>query len=106
MIEAPAKDIITDTTVEYDDNDVGREWLFINELDPLDWEYSFASRFEDIGINNDCKLKNNTVVLVLSDPVETIHPTKGRMLVSQILAHTTMWVSTASLKPIERKPNQ
>ena len=106
----------TDLSIENDtetyDGEIGSEWLFLNPDKPLDRVFTFASRLEDVGCRekHDCEMKNNTKVLVLSEPVEAWHPARpgdGKFLVSRVLApsHPAMWVPTACLVPIDRKPN-
>lgn len=82
------------------DTEAGKFFLFVEGLEP-EHEFQFSSTLEGIGINYDCRLKNFTRVLVLSDPISVESPRHGPLLVTQIMAHTIMWVRSASIVEID-----
>jgi len=92
-----------DQSIEIDDSEIGRTYLFWCKNFPDDATFGFSSTLENIGIveKHDCMLKNKTEVLVLSEPIEANHPQMGTILVSRIIAHTAMWVGSNALVPVD-----
>jgi hypothetical protein len=92
-----------ENNIDLDDTEIGKKYLFWVPNAPDNAFLSFSSTLENIGImeKHDCLLKNKTEVLVLSDPTEANHASMGPILVSRIMAHTIMWVATASLHIID-----
>lgn len=93
-----------DTLLNEADTDIGREFYFWLSAYPEGYEFTFSSQLENIGDpgKHDVLLKNKTRVLVLSDPTEAYHPSRGNFLVAKVLAHTTVWLPINSLVPIDR----
>ncbi len=81
----------------------GRVFLFWNDEFPDNAMMKFSSTLENIGNvdRHDRILKNKTRVIALSEPAEAHHLTRGPMLVTKIMAHEIMWVSTWSLHEIK-----
>jgi hypothetical protein len=88
-----------------DDSEIGRRCLFWIRESPEGTPFGFASKFENIGHvdRHDCWLKNKTEVIVMSEPIEAVHPTLGKILVSKVVADKVMWVGTHALRFIEDK---
>lgn len=86
-----------------DESEIGRRFLFWAKEFADDEVLGFASKIENIGIveKHDCRLKNKTEVIALSEPTEARHATKGPILVTKILAHEVMWVHTWALHEIK-----
>ena len=87
-----------------EDMETGKMFLFWNTEFPDHVSMKFSSTLENIGNvdKHDCELKNKTQVIALSEPTEAHHLTRGPMLVTKIMAHTIMWVSTWSLHEIKK----
>jgi hypothetical protein len=98
------QEIVLKTDIKLDDSDIGRSYLFWIKGRPDHEQFSFSSTLENIPYKekHDCSLKNKTEVLILSDPTESWHPLRGNFLVSKILAHKIMWVTTAWLHIIDK----
>ena len=56
---------------------------------------NLSSKLEDIGINWDVEVKNNTPVIILSDPIKVVSPKHGEMEVIQVCSDDkTFWART------------
>lgn len=101
-------DTIIETDFTLDESEIGRKYLFRNESFPPGTPLGFSSTIENIGIveKHDCQLKNNTIVIALSDPTEAKHATRGPLLVTKVLSTQTMWVPTFMLHEIPDDGNE
>jgi len=88
---------------ELDEGEIGRKYLFWRPDQPDSAVFSFSSTLSNIGQldKHDRSLKNKTYVLVLSEPIEATHATRGPILVSKVLSNQIMWVATCTLIPVE-----
>lgn len=96
-------DSVVEKEPSLDESEIGRKFLFWAKEFPDNEVLGFASKIENIGIveKHDCRLRNKTEVIALSDPTEARHATKGPILVTKILAHEIMWVHTWALHEIK-----
>jgi hypothetical protein len=87
-----------------------RKALFSRPDGDDDQMFTFSSTLEKLGEEWDCSLKNNSLVLVISDPVNLVHTKYGRMTLIKIKANMThdfhtiigeFWVPTIFLADIE-----
>lgn len=94
----------TDIDLDWEDSDIGRMYLFCRTDALPNDVLSFSSTLENVGQldKHDRSIKNNTKVMVISEPVEAHHPKHGTILVSRIIAHQIMWVGTVLLFPIDK----
>jgi hypothetical protein len=92
-----------DNSIDIDDSDCGKSYLFWRQDRSDDTIFSFSSVLENIGYleKHDRSLRNKTKVLVLGDPIEEYHKTMGLMNVSKILYNGIMYVSSHCLHPID-----
>ena len=85
---------------------VGRRAMFHVDNVPSDKVFNFCSTLEGIGKGWDCTQKNNTEVLILSEPVE-IAPLEyvdigiPNLILTRVMAHAAMWVLTEQVVLIE-----
>jgi hypothetical protein len=88
----------------------GQKALFFNPNGEEDQSFNFSSTLEKVGVEWDCTLKNNSIVIVLSEPVEIDSPKYGNIWLTKIKAnmatdfHTIIgefWVPTITLVDIE-----
>lgn len=93
---------LIDREIILEKSKLGKKVLFFMPFAPTDYMYKFSSKLENIGIEWDCELKNNTKVIILSEPAQVIHPI-GKISVVRIMAHEAMWVRAENLIEIDEK---
>lgn len=83
---------------------------FFNPNGAADEVFSFSSTLEKMGAEWDCSLKNNSIVIIISEPIQIDSPKYGKMWLTKIKAnmasdfHLIMgefWVPTITLVDIE-----
>lgn len=87
-------------------SNVGRKFIFLVPGRPNDEMFRHSSKLEDIGVNWDCTLKNNTEVIVVSDAVGLDIPKYGKIEVIKVMAAQAQWVRSENLFPSEEKYQQ
>lgn len=88
----------------------GKKALFFRPDQDANQMFNFSSTLEKVGEGWDCQLKNNSIVLVISESIEIIHTKYGKMTLTKIKANMApdfhiivgeFWVPTIFLTNIE-----
>lgn len=61
-------------------------FLFYNKQYPEDRLFNLSSTIDNIGINYDCIVKNNTKIMLISDPINVETKDHGKFSVVKIMA--------------------
>lgn len=89
---------------------INKKALFFRYDGNDDQMFGFTSTLEKVGEEWDCEVKNKSIVIVMSDPVEMIHTKYGKMSLTKIKANMApdfhiivgeFWVPTIFLTNIE-----
>jgi hypothetical protein len=82
-------------------SNIGKRAAFLNPYKDPERVFSFSSTLDKIGFDWDRQLKNNTNVIILSDPVELNREPYGVISVTKISAEgEEIWVRTDCLVDI------
>lgn len=81
----------------------GKVVYFINDNFDKEQIFTFSSNIENVGVRHDCKLKNYSKVLIISDIKIGNHPTVGEIDVIKVFCMKSMWVPYELIKIMENK---
>lgn len=82
-------------------SNIGKRGIFLFPDTELGKTFSLSSTLEKVGVEWDRKLKNNTEVVILSDPMEVKRKRYGTLSVVKISANDEeMWALTETIVDI------
>ena len=84
-------DVIDKPQLIAEETKVGKAAIYFCAGKAPDQLFTLSSTLEGIGVNNDCFIKNNTGVTILSDVVQANHPLVGEIYVARIMSDKIMW---------------
>ena len=86
-------------------SNIAKFYIFYNDFGTKDQVFKFSNSINEIGLNNNCSMKNGSKILLLSDSKDANHPIIGPLKVNLVLSlnpidKQIMWIPSVSIKEI------